>query len=161
MFSLHATSQLTEKSMKIQKGFTLVELMIVVAIIGILSAVAIPAYSDYVLRGKITEASTQLAGTRVKLEQFYQDNRSYGSTATACGVAMPTGAEVKYFTYSCNWGAGATDQSFTISAIGIATQGTGSFVFTIDQSNAKATTGVPTGWTTSASCWVSKKDGTC
>lgn len=147
--------------MRKNSGFTLIELMVVVAIIGILSAIAVPMYNDYVTRSKVTEAFTTLADLRVRLEQYYQDNRNYGSSATACGFAMPASPQVKYFTYSCNWGSGGTDQSFTATATGIAAQGTGSFTYTINQSNAKATTSVPTGWTSNSSCWVSKKDGTC
>ncbi len=147
--------------MNMQKGFSLVELMIVVVIVGILASVAIPAYSDYVLRGKFAEAYSTLGSTRVRLEQFYQDNRNYGSTAAACGVAMPASPDVKYFTFSCNWGTGGTNQFFTVTASGVATQGTGGFAFTIDQNNSKATTAVPTGWATNATCWVTKKGGVC
>ena len=57
-------------------GFTLIELMITVAIIGILAAVAYPGYQDYVIRGKIPEATNTLSSTRVRLEQYYKDNRS-------------------------------------------------------------------------------------
>lgn len=146
--------------MRKNSGFTLIELMVVVAIIGILSAIAVPMYNDYVTRSKLTEAFTTLADARVRLEQYYQDNRNYGSSATACGW-KPDSSQVKYFTYSCTWGSGGTDQSFTAKATGIAAQGTGNFAYTIDQLNAKVTTSVPTGWTSNASCWVSKKDGTC
>lgn len=152
---------LKEEAMKAHKGFTLVELMIVVVIVGILASIAVPAYSDYVLRGKLTEASTELAGIRVRLEQYYQDNRNYGSTDTTCGVAMPAAPSVRYFTYACNWGAGGTNQSFTATATGVATEGTGGFAYTIDQNNAKATTAAPAGWDTSASCWITKKGGSC
>lgn len=147
--------------MKLQKGFTLIELMIVVAIVGILAGVALPAYNDYVLRGKLTEAATELAAMRVKLEQYYQDNRNYGSTADTCGVAVPASPAVSYFDYSCNWGAGGSAQSFTVSATGIATKGTGGFVYTINQNNAKATTAAPSGWGAPASCWITKKGGSC
>ena len=84
------------------KGFTLIELMIVVAIIGILSMIGIPAYNDYVTRGKLVDATSKLADMRIQLEQYYQDNRNYGSTSSSCGIAMPTS---KYFTISCKWGA--------------------------------------------------------
>lgn len=139
-----------------QRGFTLVELMIVVAIIAILSAVAIPAYSAYIVRGKLTEAHTELSAMRVRMEQFFQDNRTYAGACTAGTVApLPTG---KYFTYTCPT---LSAVAFTITATGIATQGTGSFVFTVDQNNAKATTGVPTGWAKNDTCWITKKGGVC
>lgn len=151
-------------------GFTLIELMAVVAIIAILAAVAIPGYRDYVTRGKLTEATSNLADLRVKLEQFYQDNRNYGSTAAACGVAVPAAPQVKYFTFTCNWGAGGTNQSYTITATGGIAGGdttmTG-FVYTINEQNQKATTitaGSPAasaGWTGHATCWITRKGGTC
>ena len=143
---------------KTQRGFTLIELMITVAIIAILTAIALPAYNSYVLRGKLTEAFTTLADYRVRLEQYYQDNRSYGSTASACGVAMPATSK---FAYSCNWDTGGTSQTYKMTATGVASQGTNGFVYTIDQSNTKKTTGVPTGWTSNTACWVTKPGGTC
>ena len=57
--------------MKTQKGFTLIELMIVVAIIGILAAVAIPAYSDYLKRSQVAEALGLLAGLKTPTEEWY------------------------------------------------------------------------------------------
>ena len=62
-------------------GFTLIELMIVIAVVAILAAVALPAYGDYLRRGQLPEAFTNLADLRVKMEQYYQDNRSYGAAA--------------------------------------------------------------------------------
>lgn len=144
--------------MKKQKGFTLVELMIVVVIVGILASIGIPAYSDYVLRGKLTEAMTELAAMRVKLEQFYQDNRTYVG-GCAAGTVAPLPSGTKYFTYSCPT---LTASTFTVAASGIASQGTGEFVYTINQSNAKQTTGVPTGWgTMPVNCWITKKGEGC
>lgn len=147
-------------------GFTLIELMIVVAIVGILAAIAIPSYSSYTTRSKFAEATSALSDLRIKMENFYQDNRNYGTTATACpaAVAMPT---AKYFTYTCNWGTPASTQGYTITATGVAAQGMSGFVFTLDQSNNRVSTFSATagqssyGWTGNATCWALRKDGSC
>lgn len=138
--------------MKAQKGFTLVELMVVVAIIGILSAVAMPAYTDYVTRGKIPDATSNLAAKRVQLEQFFQDNRTY-EAAPACVNDTTTS---QYFDFSC---AVQTAIAYTVQAVGKNTMS--GFTYTIDQNNNRATTAVPSGWTTNAACWVTKKGGSC
>ncbi|WP_435628067.1 type IV pilin protein [Candidatus Ferrigenium straubiae] len=145
--------------MKTQKGFTLVELMIVVVVIAILASIGIPAYGDYVLRGKLTEAMTELAAMRVKLEQYYQDNRTYVG-GCAAGTVAPLPSGTKYFTYTCPT---LTASAFTVTAAGIAAQGTDGFVYTIDQNNAKITTDVPSAdWGAEPiSCWVTKKGGAC
>ena len=150
------------------KGFTLIELMITIAVIAILSAIALPAYTDYITRGKIAEATVTLADMRIKLEQWYQDNRNYGSTASACGVALPTTPAVRYFTVTCNWGAGGTNQSFTVTATGGISGGDQSmagFSYTINETNAKTSTitGDPAsrGWQSNGACWVTKKGGLC
>ena len=135
------------------KGFTLIELMIVVAIVGILATIGMPAYNDYVTRGKLVDASAQLANMRIQLEQYYQDNRNYGTTAATCGVPLPTS---KYFTFTCNWGPGATNQSYLVTATG--TINNTSFIYTIDQTNTKTTT---SGWGNGATCWIMKKGDTC
>jgi type IV pilus assembly protein PilE len=143
--------------MKSEKGFTLIELMIVVAIVAILASIGIPAYNDYVTRGKLAEAYATLASQRVKLEQFYQDRRTYiGACAGGTVAPQPTGT---YFTYPCT----LADQTYTIDAIGIAGQGTGGFQFRLDQSNARSTVAVPSYWSlpSTNNCWVRRKDGTC
>jgi type IV pilus assembly protein PilE len=138
--------------MRKAKGFTLVEVMIVVAIVGILAAVAIPMYTDYILRGQLVEAHTGLNQYRVQMEQFYQDNRNYG--AGACGAPAPA---YKNFAHVCALNNGG--QGFVATATGNAGRVVG-FNFTIDQSNARQTTATAIGWEPPGMpvpCFVSRK----
>ena len=140
----------------IQTGFTLIELMITVAIIGILAAVALPSYSEYVLRGRIVENVASLTDMRVKMEQFFQDNRTYVG-ACAAGTVAPLPTATAQFTFTCPT---LTAGAFTVTATGTAQMA--GFIYTIDQANVRTTTGLPTGWTgTNSTCWVLKKGGAC
>ena len=69
--------KLLRLNVKLQQGFTLVELMIVVAIIGILAAIAIPAYQDYVEKARVSTAVEELAAMSITIEHFFQENRVY------------------------------------------------------------------------------------
>lgn len=138
---------------KHSRGFTLIELMVVVVIVAILAAIALPMYQDYVTRSKIAEATANLGQLRVRMEQHFQDNRQYVG-----GPCNPPAAESKYFTYDCPT---LTANAYTIRATGVAAQGMTGFVYTINEANVKATTGVPSGWTASATCWVTNKNGAC
>lgn len=141
-----------EKLMKTHNGFTLIELMIVVAIIGILAAIAVPAYTDHVTRGKVPDATLNLAAKRMQMEQYFQDNRTYVG-ASACSSDTTTS---QYFDFSCTV---QTATTYTLQAVGKGTMA--GFTYTINEANAKATTAVPSGWATNASCWVTKKGGVC
>lgn len=138
-------------------GFTLIELMITVAIVAILASVALPAYNDYVTRGRLTEAISNLADMRVKLEQYFQDNRTYvGACAAGTVAPLPTG---QYFTFTCPT---LTATTFTVQAAGIAGSSISGFTYTVDQSNTRTTTATPTGWGTApVACWVVRKGGGC
>ena len=137
-------------------GFTLIELLISVAIVAILSAVAIPSYTDHVKRGHAAAAAAALATLRVSLEQFYQDNRSYGAGG-ACGVTMPWSRE---FSYGCR--TASDGQGFLVTATGNEARGMGGFTYTVDHAGLRRTTGLPQGWgTVPSECWVRAKGGTC
>lgn len=137
------------------KGFTLIELMIAVAIVGILAKIALPAYLSYVNRSKITDAIATLPDYASKMEQYFQDNRNYGTASSACPVTVATS---KYFNFSCTVGATTPTTSFTATATSIAgTLGSspGDYTYTIDQSNNKVTTKFQ-GGTVTNSCWLIK-----
>ena len=138
-------------------GFTLVEMLIVIAMIGILSAVAIPAYQDYSTRGKIPDATSNLALQQSKLEQWFQDQRSYLDGAACGGVPATDSKTSSYFTFTCS----ATATTFLLTATGNSSGPMAGFVYTVDQDNVRNTTAVPHGWTAKNGCWITKKGGLC
>jgi len=146
--------------MSSSRGFTIIEIMIVVVMVAILASIAIPSYTQYVTRSKIQEATSTLLAQRVKMEQFFQDNRTYiGSCAPGTVAPLPGG--LKYFTINCGNLAAAT---YTVTATG-GTPGDSSmagFSYSIDQGNNRITIAVPAGWNLPAgNCWVTKPGGQC
>jgi len=141
-------------------GFTLIELMVVIAIVAILAALALPSYADYITRSKLTEATNGLADFRVKQEQYYQDNRVYGSAA-GCGAntSLFSGA-LKYFDFSCD--TKTTFQSYTATMTGKTGSPVAGFAYTVDNANLQKTTALPANWgSVSDKCWVIRKGGGC
>ena len=139
-------------------GFTLVEVMIVVAIVAILASVALPAYSDYIRRSQLQEAFTFLADYRVKMEQYFQDNKNYGTNGT-CATAgsannwntfQPTGAE--YFSFACQ--TNNDDQEFLVTATGNGSL-TAGYAYTIDHNGNKRTISFA-GASMARPCWLTK-----
>jgi len=137
-----------------EAGFTLIELLVTVAMVGILAMLASPSYQEYVMRGKIPEATSNLALKRVQMEQWFQDNRTY---VAAPGCAADTTTS-QYFDFSCTV---QTATAYTIQALG--KDSMLGFTYTIDQSNVKTTAAVPSGWSQHSpnTCWVTKKGGMC
>jgi prepilin-type N-terminal cleavage/methylation domain-containing protein len=143
------------------QGFTLIELMIVVAIVAILAAIAYPNYRDYVIRGQLVDATQGLAAVRANMERYFQDNRTYLAIAGPPAFTPPCGAAVVAygrFNITC---PGSTATTYTATAVGIAGDLTG-FTFTVDQANTQATVVAPPAPASFASCgtaWVTKTGG--
>ena len=144
-------------------GFTLIEIMMVVIIIGILAAIAIPSYSEYLIRSRITQATSGLSEKRVRMEQFFQDNHLYfqaaagGNPAVSSQACANDTASSTYFDFSCPT---LTATTYTLTATGKSSMA--GFTYTLNQANVKATTAVVSGWGTApVTCWVTSKGGGC
>jgi type IV pilus assembly protein PilE len=142
------------QAMRSASGFTLIEVMITVAIIAIIGAIALPAYSSYVIQGKIPDALSNLGGKALQIEQFYLDNRTYVG-ATQCTSDTTTS---RYFDFACT---SSTSTGFQLVATGKSSML--GFSFAISQNNGKSTIAVPTDWSLPSpnNCWITKKGGVC
>jgi type IV pilus assembly protein PilA len=93
----------------VQKGFTLIELMIVIAIIGILAAIAIPAYQNYTIRSQVTEGLSLADGWKTSISEFYAQNGSFPSTSSTSGgtgAIAVSGASIGKYVGSISVAAG-------------------------------------------------------
>lgn len=132
------------------QGFTLIELMVAVAIVGILAAVAIPSYSSYMIKSRLGEAPAMLTTLAARMERTYLDTRAY-----TC-IAMP---ETERFSYTCQ----VTGADYTLTASNLAGKGldaAGSYTYTLVSAGIRATTAFKDGGT-SKTCWMADANGTC
>ena len=104
--------------MNAQKGFTLIELMIVVAIIGILATIAIPAYQNYIARAQVTEALTLASGQKGAVADVYSQDGSCVNNSTAASNGIPVKTEIKgkYVAEVATGGTGKATGGCTITA---------------------------------------------
>ena len=136
-------------------GFSLIELMIALVIASLLATVALPAYRDHMIRGAIPQATGGLSLFAMRMEEYYQDHRSYAN-GTNCGAAAPASEK---FSFSC--ATASEGQSYVLTAVGIAGDLT-EFSYTLDQTGAARTVTLPAAWgNVPVNCWIIKKSATC
>ena len=140
-------------------GFTLIELMMVVATIAILAAIAIPNYASFVTRSKLIDGTVKLGDFKTQMDKYFMDNRTYLNGGN-CGVANPPySAANDNFKVTCAAVAGPPE-AFTVTATGNPARGMTGFTYTVTDLNVKKSSG-PGGKYTNATCWAVHADGTC
>ncbi len=144
-----------ESSRSSSGGFTLIEVMIVVAIVAILSMIAYPSYTDYIRRGQVQEAPATLLAYRARMEQYYQDNRSYAAAGN-CAVALPAPPEVEHFSYACTVSNAGQAYAATATGVGGAVAG---LAYSIDQRNNRSSTCTGCAWNFSGvqTTWILRR----
>lgn len=132
-------------------GFTLIEVLIVVAIVAILASIALPSYTAYIQRSKVPAGLDALQAYFTRMEQRFQDSGTYADSGN-CALALPT---VPNYAITCAISGGGT--GYTATATGSGTLA--GYAYTINSTGTRATTAHPKG-TPATSCW-SIKGGSC
>ena len=163
---IHAPDSFALRRPHRQRGFTLIEIMIAIVVVGILTAIALPQYNEYVRRSRIVDMTSNLNDFRVRMEQFFQDRRTYANGG-ACGAQLPPVAVPATFTYTCVIGGGGL--SYVATATGAGSMAGFGYNITVDPTLAgvgtvRTTVSVPGSWSPLPSpntCWQTRKGGYC
>jgi prepilin-type N-terminal cleavage/methylation domain-containing protein len=139
---------------RLARGFTLIEVMIVVAIIGILATIAYPSYRDYVVRAQLVDATNGLSAMRSRMELWFQDNRTYVAPPGTGPCSDPSEAGDN-FDITCTT---VDAQTYTLTATGSGP--VAGFSFTLNQENVQGTT-APGNWGNCATRWILKRGQSC
>lgn len=131
------------------KGFTLIELMVVVAIVGILAAVAYPSYTEYVRKGRRSDGMAALAAVQQAQERWRSNNVSYGSLAQ---IGASTSSASGYYTISITGTPSATAYTAVATATGVQASDAKCTALSVSMANGTITYG-SSGTATAASCW--------
>lgn len=121
------------------RGFTLIELMIVVMILAILTLIAVPSYERYVANSKLTQAKSNLTLLSTLMERYYQDHNAYTSNLAALQGWSP--GNNPYFSYTITTPyAGLPAPSFQLTATALTGKGIDGYVFQLDSGNNQSET---------------------
>lgn len=152
---------LSPRQRRAAKGFTLIEVMIVVAIIAILAAVAYPSYREYVIRGRLVDATNALSEVRARMERHFQDNRDYRTVGAFTSPCLQAPATLTFGDFVVTCGAGPTATTYRLDATANAGTVVAGFRFTVNELDQRATAAAPAGWTACATRWITKKGVPC
>lgn len=132
------------------RGFTLIEIMIAVAIVGILAAIMMPSYASYIFRSKVPAGLDALTAYQARMEQSFQDTGTYSTTAnsTICAVSSP--GSVSNFTLSCI--AADAGQSYIATVTG--SGAVAGVAYSVDATGLRTTVAHPKGLPTPNTCWT-------
>lgn len=140
-------------------GFTLIEIMIVVVVVGILTAIALPNYYEHLRRTTLIEARSLLAESKIAMDQYFASKRSFADATKDDGPCKTQ--QGKAFKVTCS--VNSSTNKYTFQAVGQSGTRAAGFTYAITQDGVRTmqTANVGPGWPAQANCWIFKKGESC